>query len=42
MLIGMIFLSPLEAIKGYKGKVLKTSLTVDKEEALQKILAQDD
>ncbi len=32
----------LEAIKGFKGKVLQTSLTVDKEDALQKILSQDD
>lgn len=32
----------LEKIKGFKGKVLKTSLTVDKEEELQKILSQGD
>jgi uncharacterized membrane protein len=31
----------LEEIKGFKGKVLKTSLTVDKEEELQKILDQE-
>lgn len=31
----------LEGIKGFKGKVLKTSLTVDKEEALQKVLDQE-
>ena len=30
----------LEGIKGFKGKVLKTSLTADKEEALQKFLDQ--
>jgi uncharacterized membrane protein len=28
----------LEALKGFGGKVLKTSLTADKEEALQKAL----
>jgi uncharacterized membrane protein len=31
----------LEGIKDFKGKVLKTSLTVDKEEGLQKILDQE-
>jgi uncharacterized membrane protein len=31
-----------EAIKGFGGKVLKTSLTVDKEDALQAILSQKD
>ena len=30
----------LEGLKGFKGKVLKTSLTIDKEEELQKILDQ--
>ena len=32
----------LEGIKGFKGKVIKTSLTVEKEEELQKVLAQSD
>ena len=32
----------LEGLKGFKGKVLKTSLTIDKEEELQKILGQQD
>ena len=30
----------LEALKGFKGKVLKTSLTADKEEALREVLEQ--
>ena len=30
----------LEQLKGFKGKVLKTSLTADKEEALRKVLEQ--
>ena len=30
----------LEKLKGFKGKVLKTSLTADKEEALRKVLEQ--
>jgi len=30
----------LERLKGFKGKVLKTSLTADKEEELQKVLGQ--
>lgn len=30
----------LEDLKGFKGKVIKTSLTIDKEEELQKILDQ--
>jgi uncharacterized membrane protein len=30
----------LEALKGFKGKVLKTSLTKDKEEELQKVLEE--
>ena len=30
----------LEGLKGFKGKVLKTSLTADKEEALRKVLEQ--
>ena len=30
----------LEGLKGFKGKVLKTSLTIDKEDELQKILDQ--
>ncbi|MBW1996839.1 MAG: DUF1269 domain-containing protein [Deltaproteobacteria bacterium] len=30
----------LEALKGFKGKVLKTSLTKDKEEELRKVLEQ--
>ena len=32
----------LEGLKGFKGKVLKTSLTIDKEEELQKILDQSE
>lgn len=32
----------LEGLKGFKGKVLKTSLTIDKEEELQKILDHQD
>jgi uncharacterized membrane protein len=28
----------LEALKGFKGKILKTSLTADKEEALREVL----
>jgi uncharacterized membrane protein len=28
----------LEQLKGFKGKVLKTSLTADREEALRKVL----
>ena len=32
----------LEGLKGFNGKVLKTSLTVDKESELQKILGQQD
>jgi hypothetical protein len=32
----------LERLKGFKGKVLKTSLTIDKEEELQKILDQSE
>jgi uncharacterized membrane protein len=32
----------LERLKGFKGKVLKTSLTIDKEEELQKILNQSE
>ncbi len=32
----------LEGLKGFKGKVIKTSLTVEKEEELQKVLAQSD
>ncbi len=31
----------LEGIKEFKGKVLKTSLTIDKEEALQKFLSEE-
>jgi uncharacterized membrane protein len=31
----------LEGLKGIKGKVLKTSLTKDKEEELRKVLEQD-
>jgi uncharacterized membrane protein len=30
----------LDALKGFKGTVLKTSLTVDKEEALREVLGQ--
>ena len=30
----------LEELKGFKGKVLKTSLTTDKEEALREVLEQ--
>ena len=30
----------LEQLKGFKGKILKTSLTADKEEALRKVLEQ--
>jgi uncharacterized membrane protein len=30
----------LEQLKGFKGKVLKTSLTADKEEELRKVLEQ--
>jgi len=30
----------LEKLEGFKGKVLKTSLTADKEEALRKVLEQ--
>jgi uncharacterized membrane protein len=30
----------LEALKGFKGKVLKTSLTKDKEEGLREVLEQ--
>jgi len=30
----------LEALKGFKGKVLKTSLKADKEEELRKVLEQ--
>lgn len=41
MLIGMIFLNPvLGALKGFHGKVPKTSLTADKEEALRKVVEQ--
>ena len=32
----------LEGLKGFKGKVLKTSLTIDKEEELQKTLDQSE
>ncbi len=32
----------LEKLKGFKGKVLKTSLTIDKEEELQKTLDQSE
>ncbi len=32
----------LEGLKKFKGKVIKTSLTIDKEEELQKILDQQD
>jgi uncharacterized membrane protein len=28
----------LEALKGFKGKILKTSLTADREEALREVL----
>jgi len=31
----------LEAIKGFKGKVLKTSLTTDEEDELRKVMEQD-
>jgi uncharacterized membrane protein len=30
----------LDQLKGYNGKVLKTSLTADKEEALREVLEQ--
>lgn len=30
----------LEELKGFKGKVLKTSLTADKEEKLREVLEQ--
>ena len=31
----------LDQLKGFKGKILKTSLTADKEEALREVLEQD-